>query len=53
MPSTRQEYLNHIIYVIKYLNIRRTFVANESVDYSDVVGASPVGATPTTSLFST
>ena len=32
-------------------NIRRTFVANLIVDHSDVVGASPVGAAPTTSLF--
>ena len=34
-------------------NIRRTLVANEIVDLSDVVGASPVGAAPTTSSFST
>ena len=34
-------------------NIRRTLVGNEIVDHSDVVGASPVGATPTTSSFST
>ena len=34
-------------------NIRRTYVGNEIVDHSDVVGASPVGATPTTSSFST
>ena len=30
-------------------NIRRTFVDNKIVDHSDVVGASPVGAAPTTS----
>ena len=30
-------------------NIRRTFVGNQIVDHSDVVGASPVGAAPTTS----
>ena len=34
-------------------NISRTLVGNEIVDNSDVVGASPVGAAPTTSSFST
>ena len=34
-------------------NISRTLVGNTIVDYSDVVGASPVGAAPTTSSFST
>ena len=34
-------------------DIRRTLVGNKIVDYSDVVGASPVGAAPTTSSFST
>ena len=34
-------------------NISRIFVGNETVDHSDVVGASPVGAAPTTSSFST
>ena len=34
-------------------NIRRTLVRNIIVDHSDVVGASPVGAAPTTSSFST
>ena len=34
-------------------NIRCTLVANKIVDHSDAVGASPVGAAPTTSLFST
>ena len=33
--------------------ISRTLVGNKIVDHSDVVGASPVGAAPTTSLFST
>ena len=33
-------------------NIRRTFVGNLIVNHSDVVGASPVGAAPTTSSFS-
>ena len=34
-------------------NIIHTWVGNNIVDYSDVVGASPIGATPTTSSFST
>ena len=34
-------------------NITPTLVGNEIVDHSDVVGASPVGAAPTTSSFST
>ena len=34
-------------------NIIRTLVGNKIVDQSDVVGASPVGAAPTTSSFST
>ena len=37
----------------KTSNIRHTFVGNKIVDHSDVVGASPVGAAPTTSSFST
>ena len=34
-------------------NIRRTLAGNLVVDNSDVVGASPVGAAPTTSELST
>ena len=34
-------------------NIRCTLVDNKIVDHSDVVGASPVGAAPTISSFST
>ena len=34
-------------------NISCTLVGNKIVDHSDVVGASPVGAAPTTSSFST
>ena len=34
-------------------NISRTLVGNQIVDHSDVVGASPVGAAPTTSSFFT
>ena len=37
----------------KTSNIRCTIVGNETVDRSDVVGASPVGVAPTTSSFST
>ena len=37
----------------KTYNISRTLVGNINVDNSDVVGASPVGAAPTTSSFST
>ena len=37
----------------KVSNIRRTLVGNKIVDHSDVFGASPVGAAPTTSSFST
>ena len=33
--------------------IRHTFISNKIVSHSDVVGASPVGAAPTTSSFST
>ena len=34
-------------------NIKGTLVGNKIVDHSDIVGASPVGAAPTTSSFST
>ena len=37
----------------KFSNIRRILLGNEIVDHSDVVGASPVVAAPTTSSFST
>ena len=50
----------HFIYTLildaiyrKVSYIRRTIVGNKIVDHSDVVGASPVGAAPTTSSFST
>ena len=43
-----------ILYIYrKTSNIRRTLAGNKIVDHSDVVGASPVGAAPTTSSFST
>ena len=41
------------MYYRKTSNIRRTLAGNKIVDHSDVVGASPVGAAPTTSSFST
>ena len=47
---------NKVVWTTKYRqvsNIRRTLVGNNIVDHSDVVGASPVGAAPTTSSFST
>ena len=44
--------VTHCIYR-QVSNKRRTFVGNKIVDHSDVVGASPVGAAPTTSSFST
>ena len=37
----------------KTSNKSRTLLGNKIVDNSDVVGASPVGAAPTTSSFST
>ena len=44
----------HVLcYYRKTSNISRTFVGNKIVDNSDVVGASAVGAAPTTSSFST
>ena len=44
------------VYHLKYRktsNISRPLLGNKIVDNSDVVGASPVGAAPTTSSFST
>ena len=49
-------YVCRAVYNIIYhktSNIRRTLVGNKIVDHTDVVGASPVGAAPTTSSFST
>ena len=37
----------------KVSNISRTLVGNKIVDHSDVVGASPARAAPTTSSFPT
>ena len=44
---------NRYVQYYKTFNIRRTFVGHKIVDNSDVIGASPVGAAPTTSSFST
>ena len=41
------------LYYRKTSNISRTLEGNKIVNNSDVVGASPVGAAPTTSSFST
>ena len=38
---------------VKLSNISRNLVGNKTVDHTDVVGASPVGAVPTTSSFLT
>ena len=59
MPGTRTKALpepmmTHSIYAYRQAsNIRHTKVGNRIVEHSDVVGASPVGAAPTTSSFST
>ena len=45
--------ISYIYIYRKTSNISRTLVNNKIVDHSDVVGASPVGAAPTTSSFST
>ena len=54
-PSTR-EVTQKDMGTIKYhktSSISHTLVDNKIIDHSDVVGASPVGAAPTTSSFST
>ena len=48
LPDDNGSYLSH-----KTSNISRTLAGNKIVDNSDVVGASPIGAAPTTSSFST
>ena len=53
VPLTSGQCSNKNGVKIKVSNIRRTSVGNKIVDHSDVVGASPVGAAPTTSSFST
>ena len=49
----KEDLCSHFIEYRQVSNIRRTLVGNKIVDHSDVVGASPVGAAPTTSSFST
>ena len=46
------KYIGKLSYCQTY-NISHILVGNKIVDHSDVVGASPVGAAPTTSSFST
>ena len=56
-PNKRQTTQTSVLFLTmiyrKVSNIRRTLAGNYIVDNSDVVGASPVGAAPTTSSFST
>ena len=51
-PLLEPWWLNLLTCTVKS-NIGRTLVGNKIVDHSDIVGASPVGAAPTTSSFST
>ena len=51
-PLETENCISNITYR-KTSNISRTWVGDKIVDNSDVVGASPVGAAPTTSSFST
>ena len=44
---------SHLWIDFEYRKVWNTLVGNKIVDHSDVVGASPVGAAPTTSSFST
>ena len=50
---TAWSYTNPISVYCQTSNISRSSVGNKIVDHWDVVGASPVGAAPTTSSFST
>ena len=52
-PSTEPTMIQFTDTYRQVSNIRRTLEGNKIVDHSDVVGASPVGAAPTTSSFST
>ena len=59
LVMSRRENLSSPYWSLRYINtylevsnIRCTLVGNTIVDHSDVVGASPVGAAPTTSSFS-
>ena len=48
-----KQYITRLWAYRQVSNIRHTSEGNKIVDHSDVVGASPVGAAPTTSSFST
>ena len=52
MPSQDTPHQKYSIYR-QVSNISGIIVGNKIVDHSDVVGASPVGAAPTTSSFLT
>ena len=52
-PIASEVTLKHMGEYRQVSNISRTLEGNKIVDHSDVVGASPVGAAPTTSSFST
>ena len=52
-PSVELNQVCDMIMYCQISNISRTLVGNVIVDHSDVVGASPVRAAPTTSSFST
>ena len=52
LENTDRPYQERIDYR-KTSKISHTLVGNKIVDHWDVVGASPVGAAPTTSSFST
>ena len=52
-PYTIECCYDMVEYYCKTSNISHTLVGKKFVDNSDVVGASPVGAAPTTSSFST
>ena len=52
-PCKNLKILLHYCTYCQVSNISHTWVGNEIVDHSDVVGASPVGVAPTTPSFST
>ena len=51
LPANQMPGLKIFVYYRKTSNKSRTLLGNKIVDNSDVVGASPVGAAPTTSSF--
>ena len=51
--TKHEQHISWDVMYHKTSNISRTLVGNKIVDNSDVVGASPVGAAPTASSFST